>query len=123
MAGGIGPKTLVRWTLGLGSCATGAGEPLILGKWVKPGTHTDFIGNHWPNRRKCDTALIIKASVFVDSRLNVLSEGGFDKGDVKAELTELAIGQHKGYQTEEEITVFKTVGTALSDLAAACLVV
>jgi 1-pyrroline-2-carboxylate reductase [NAD(P)H] len=115
------------------SCATGAGEPLILGEWVKPGTHTDFVGNHSPNRRECDTALITKASVFVDSRVNVLSEAGellmpieegvFDKNDVKAELLELARGQHKGRQKEEEITVFKTVGTALSDLAAACLVV
>jgi 1-pyrroline-2-carboxylate reductase [NAD(P)H] len=115
------------------SCATGAGEPLILGEWVKLGTHTDFVGNHSPNRRECDTALISKASVFVDSRVNVLSEAGellipieegvFDNNDVKAELSELARGQHKGRQTEEEITVFKTVGTALSDLAAACLVV
>lgn len=115
------------------SCATGAGEPLILGEWVKSGTHTDFVGNHSPNRRECDTDLITKASVFVDSRLNVLSEAGellipveegvFSKDDVKAELTELARGQHIGRQTEEEITVFKTVGTALSDLAAACLVV
>jgi len=115
------------------SCATGAGEPLILGEWVKPGTHTDFVGNHSPQRRECDTALMIKASVFVDSRLNVLSEAGellipieegvFDKDDVKAELAELARGQHHGRQTEAEITVFKTVGTALSDLAAACLVV
>jgi len=115
------------------SCATGAGEPLILGEWVKPGTHTDFVGNHSPNRRECDSDLITKASVFVDSRLNVLSEAGellipieegvFSKDDVKAELAELARGQHNGRQTEAEITVFKTVGTALSDLAAACLVV
>jgi len=115
------------------SCATGAGEPLILGEWVKPGTHTDFVGNHSPNRRECDSDLITKANVFVDSRLNVLSEAGellipieegvFSKDDVKAELAELARGQHNGRQTEAEITVFKTVGTALSDLAAACLVV
>jgi len=115
------------------SCATGAGEPLILGEWVKPGTHTDFVGNHSPNRRECDTALITKSSVFVDSRINVLGEAGeilipieegaFNESDVKAELAELARGKHSGRQTEEEITVFKTVGTALSDLAAACLVV
>jgi len=115
------------------SCATGAGEPLILGKWVTPGTHTDFVGNHSPNRRECDTDLITKGSVFVDSRINVLSEAGelltpiqegvFSKNDIKAELAELARGQHNGRQTEKEITIFKTVGTALSDLAAAGLVV
>lgn len=115
------------------SCATGASEPLILGAWVKPGTHTDFVGNHAPNRRECDSELITKASVFVDSRLNVLNEAGellipieegvFSKEDVKAELAELASGKHSGRQNEQEITVFKTVGTALSDLAGACLVV
>ena len=115
------------------SCATGAGEPLILGEWVKSGTHTDFVGNHSPNRREYDTALIIKASVFIDSHMNVLSEAGellipieegaFSKGAVKAELAELARGQHIGRKTKEDITVFKTVGTALSDLAAACFAV
>jgi 1-pyrroline-2-carboxylate reductase [NAD(P)H] len=115
------------------SCATGAGEPLILGDWVQAGTHTDFVGNHAPNRRECDSNLITKASVFVDCRLNVLNEAGellipieegvFSKDDVKAELAELASGQHKGRENAEEITVFKTVGTALSDLAGACLVV
>lgn len=115
------------------SCATGASEPLILGNWIKPGTHTDFVGNHAPNRRECDSELITKASVFVDSRLNVLNEAGellipitegiFSADDVKAELAQLTTGEHSGRQSEDEITVFKTVGTALSDLAGACLVV
>lgn len=115
------------------SCATGAAEPLILGEWIKPGTHTDFVGNHAPNRRECDTDLITKSSVFVDSRLNVLNEAGellipieegvFSEESVKAELKELANGTHQGRQNDDEITVFKTVGTALSDLAGACLVV
>jgi len=115
------------------SCATGASEPIILGKWVKPGTHTDFVGNHAPNRRECDSELITKSCVFVDSRLNVLNEAGellipiaegvFSADNVKAELAQLACSEHSGRQNEEEITVFKTVGTALSDLAGACLVV
>ncbi len=115
------------------SCATGASEPLILGEWIKAGTHTDFVGNHAPNRRECDSNLITKAAVFVDSRLNVLNEAGellipieegvFSAEDVKAELAELASGKHSGRQNDDEITVFKTVGTALSDLAGACLVV
>jgi len=115
------------------SCATGADKPLILGEWVKAGTHCDFVGNHSPNRRECDTDLITKSSVFVDSRLNVLNEAGellipiaegvFSQDNVKAELAELVRGEYNGRQTEEEITLFKTVGTALSDLAGACLVV
>jgi hypothetical protein len=61
--------------------------------------------------------------LFLSRSIDGKLKGVFNKDDVKAELTELARGQHNGRQTEAEITVFKTVGTALSDLAAACLVV
>lgn len=114
------------------SCATGAGEPLILGDWVQPGTHTDFVGNHEAQRRECDSKLVAKASLFVDSRANTLSEAGellipiaegrINASDVKAELAELCRGDHLGRSNEQEITLFKAVGTALSDLAGATLV-
>lgn len=115
------------------SCATGAEQPLIYGDWIKPGTHTDFVGNHASSRRECDSTLICKSSLFVDSRLNVLAEAGevlipiteglITQQHIQAELTELCRGEHPGRKNEHEITVFKSVGTALSDLAAALLVV
>ncbi|WP_444994055.1 ornithine cyclodeaminase family protein [Aliikangiella sp. IMCC44359] len=114
------------------SCATGSAEPLILGEWVRPGTHCDLIGNHSADRRECDSSLVVKSSVYVDSRLNVLSEAGellipieegvFAPNMVKAELSELCSKQTSGRESPEEITLFKSVGTALSDLLAAHLV-
>lgn len=114
------------------SCATGSPEPLFPGSWVTPGTHTDFVGNHHKNCRECDTNLVINAQVFVDSRLNVFNEAGellmpvaegrFSLDEVKAELSELCLGKVGGRQSDDEITLFKSVGSALADLAGARLV-
>ena len=114
------------------SCATGAHDPIILGAWVRPGTHTDFFGNHERTGRECDSALVEKASVYVDSRVNVLNEAGellipmeegrFKAEGIVAELAELCSGAVPGRRSDDEITLFKSVGTALSDLAAAHLV-
>lgn len=114
------------------SCATGSHEPIIFGAWVRPGTHVDLIGNHERDGRECDTELVVKARVFVDSRANVLNEAGeilipiaegrMTETDVIAELSELCSGAVAGRGTADEVTLFKSVGTALSDLAAARLV-
>ena len=114
------------------SCATGSKQPLFPGPWVKAGTHTDFIGNHEKQARECDTELIARARVYVDSRANCLNEAGeilipiaegrITEAHVLAELAELCSGKVAGRRNAQEITVFKSVGTALSDLAAACLV-
>jgi 1-pyrroline-2-carboxylate reductase [NAD(P)H] len=114
------------------SCVTASHEPIVLGAWVQPGTHTDFFGNHEKNGRECDTALVAKARVYVDSRANVLNEAGellipieegrFRAEDIVGELADLCGGKVAGRGSDEEITLFKSVGTALSDLAAARLV-
>ena len=114
------------------SCVTGAHDPIILGDWVRPGTHTDFFGNHERTGRECDTNLVVKARVFVDSRANVLNEAGeilipieegrFDAGAIVGELADLCSGAVSGRGSDDEITLFKSVGTALSDLATAQLV-
>lgn len=114
------------------SCATAAKEPLILGEWVKPGSHTDFFGNHERTNRECDSELVVKSRVYVDSRDNVMNEGGeilvpLEEGRISAdhivgELSDLCAGRVKGRQSGDEITLFKSVGTALSDLGAALLV-
>ncbi|BBN81695.1 ornithine cyclodeaminase [Pseudoalteromonas sp. A25] len=112
------------------SCATGAKKPLFDGAWLSEGTHIDLIGNHHHDARECDSATIARANVFVDSRINVLKEAGellipikegiFSQSDVIAELSEM----HKlQWQRQvDQITVFKSVGMALSDLLAAGLV-
>jgi 1-pyrroline-2-carboxylate reductase [NAD(P)H] len=110
-------------------CATGSPEILVKGAWVRPGTHTDFLGNHHATKRECDTELVTRARVFVDTRANCfneageilvpISEGAFSKEQVVGELAELCAGSVAGRQTAEEITLFKSVGCALGDLCGA----
>jgi 1-pyrroline-2-carboxylate reductase [NAD(P)H] len=114
------------------SCATAAHDPVILGDWIRAGTHVDLIGNHERDGRECDSELVVRSRVHVDSRANVLNEAGeilipmaegrIGEDHVVAELSELCSGAAPGRVGAEEITLFKSVGTALSDLAAAHLV-
>jgi 1-pyrroline-2-carboxylate reductase [NAD(P)H] len=113
-------------------CATASRSPIILGDWVRAGTLASFIGNHERDARECDTEMVVKSRVYVDSRTNVLEEAGellipIDEGRwseaaTVGELAELCAGTVKGRATDDEITLFKSVGTALADLAAARLV-
>jgi ornithine cyclodeaminase len=115
------------------SCATTACEPLVRGGWVRPGTHVDLAGAFTPQMRECDDALVAAARVFVDTYAGALQEGGdlvqplasgaIARGHVLAELAELVRGEHPGRAGAAEVTLFKSVGTALEDLAAARLVV
>ncbi|GAB4514446.1 MAG: ornithine cyclodeaminase family protein [Roseibium sp.] len=113
------------------SAATLSTEPLIKGVYVKPGTHVDLVGAFKPSMRESDDELVRKASVFVDTRDGCLSEGGdivqplkagvITPQDVRADLYELCRGEHPGRRSDEEITLFKSVGAALEDLAGARL--
>jgi 1-pyrroline-2-carboxylate reductase [NAD(P)H] len=114
------------------SCATAAKQPVILGAWIRPGTHADFIGNHERANRETDTELVVKSRVYVDSRANTMNEAGeilipiaegrITEAHVVGELADLCAGRVDGRRADDEITLFKSVGTALSDLAAAGLV-
>lgn len=109
--------------------ATGSHEPLVCGDWVRPGTHTDFIGNHHATKRECDTALVLKSRVYADSRTNCfkeageilvpISEGVYRKEDIVGELTEMCAGTIALRQNADEITLFKSIGMAMSDLVGA----
>lgn len=111
--------------------ATGSHEPLVLGEWVQPGTHTDFIGNHHATKRECDTALVTKARVYVDSHVNAMkeageilvpiSEGAFAKEEIVSDLVGMCKGGAPLRQGADEITLFKSIGMALSDLVGAGL--
>jgi ornithine cyclodeaminase len=113
------------------SAATLATEPLIKGEWVRPGTHVDLVGGYTPQMREGDDELIVKASVYVDTRDGALSEAGdvvvpiaraLLKPEDVADLRDLCRGERPGRRTASEITVFKSVGAALEDLAAAIVV-
>lgn len=90
------------------------------------------MGNHNHDKRECDTELILKSSVYVDSKINVFAEAGellipvaegvYSIDSVVGELAQLCKNQLSGRKDEQEISLFKTVGTALADLVGAQLV-
>ncbi|MEP7453037.1 ornithine cyclodeaminase family protein [Phyllobacterium sp. SB3] len=107
-------------------------EPLILGKHLKAGAHVDLIGAFTPTMRESDDECIKRARVFVDTKDGALKEGGdivqpikagvVDSSHVIGDLFDLTRGTIKGRQSAAEITLFKSVGAALEDLAAGILV-
>ncbi len=106
------------------SCATLATAPLIQGAWLKPGTHLDLIGAFTPAMREADAVAVQRAAVFIDTEAALHEAGelvGYDASGVRGTLTQLCRGE-AGRSGEDEITLFKSVGVALEDLAAAVLV-
>ncbi|SDP29419.1 ornithine cyclodeaminase [Phyllobacterium sp. YR620] len=107
-------------------------EPLVLGRHLKPGAHVDLIGAFTPTMRESDDECVRRARVFVDTKDGALKEGGdivqpikagvVSKEHVIGDLFDLTRGTMKGRQSAEEITLFKSVGAALEDLAAGILV-
>jgi ornithine cyclodeaminase/alanine dehydrogenase-like protein (mu-crystallin family) len=112
------------------SCATLATEPLIQGRWLAPGSHLDLIGSFTPAMREADDACFAGAGLWIDTEealaksgdlLGPLSRGVLAAADVRGTLATLALGEAAGRRNATERTVFKSVGTALEDLAAAML--
>ncbi len=114
-------------------CATGAKTPLFDGNNLTAGTHIDCLGNHIVDARECDTATVLRARVYVDSLTNTLAEAGellmpiaegdFNKQEIIGELADMCKDSQLLRQSDDEITLFKSVGTAISDLVAAYQVV
>ncbi|MEO8674946.1 MAG: ornithine cyclodeaminase family protein [Casimicrobiaceae bacterium] len=112
------------------SCATLSSAPLVLGAWLAPGVHLDLVGAFHAGMRETDDAAMRRADVIVvDHRNAVLAEGGdlvqalasgaITQDDIAADLADLARGRHPGRTSDDQVTVFKSVGFALEDLAAA----
>jgi ornithine cyclodeaminase len=104
-------------------------EPVIRREWVAAGAHINAIGTFSPKARELDTATMVGASVFVDRResafneagdyLIAAAEGAIGPESIRAELGEVLIEKHPGRTSEDEITIFKSLGLAMEDLAAA----
>ena len=115
------------------SCATLATEPLVLGAWLKPGQHLDLVGAFTPDMAETDDAAIARARVYVDTREGAIVEAGELVGaikrgvigemDIQGDLFDLTRGAVEGRAEADEITLFKSVGTALEDFAAATLAI
>ncbi|MBO6891401.1 MAG: ornithine cyclodeaminase family protein [Roseibium sp.] len=113
------------------SAATLSSTPLVKGDLLKPGAHVDLVGAFKPTMRESDDLLARRAEIFVDTREGCLSEGGdivqplqsgvISPDDVRADLFDLARDLHSGRSSEEAVTMFKSVGAALEDLAGAML--
>ena len=113
------------------SCATLAERPVIKGAWLKPGVHLDLIGSFTPFMREADDEVFRKGRVWLDTYdalkesgelLDPIRDGVIKADDIAGSLAELCRGERKGRTSDKEITVFKAVGNALSDIAAAGLV-
>ena len=113
------------------SCATLATEPLVQGRWLPPGSHLDLIGSFTPAMREADDACFAGARLYVDTDealrksgdlLGPMTRGVFDAAQVCGTLAGLCQRSAAGRRSPQERTVFKSVGTALEDLAAAMLV-
>jgi ornithine cyclodeaminase len=113
------------------SCATLATAALVHGAWLRPGTHLDLVGSFTPAMREADDACFAGAALYVDTEealkksgdlLQPLANGVLAPQDLRGTLATLARGEARGRSSPAERTVFKSVGTALEDLAAAILV-
>jgi len=105
--------------------ATTSTAPLFNGSDLQPGSHVTAIGSHTPQAHEVDVFTVQRATVVVDSREACLAEAGeiiIPKARIHAELGEIVNGSKPGRQSNEEITLFKSVGVAVQDAAAAAFV-
>jgi len=109
--------------------ATSSAEPVLAREWLKPGAHVNAVGGRPPQMTELDTATIADSAFYVDRRESAEAEAGdyraavesgaIGPDHIRAELGELVIGVKPGRSSEEEITVFRSLGLAVEDLAAA----
>ena len=108
---------------------TMAPQPILKGDWLAPGVHINAVGSSIKSTRELDTAAVVKSRLFVDRRESTLNEAGdflFPKAEgainddhIQGELGEILLGQIKGRKTVEEITLFKSLGLGVEDIASA----
>jgi alanine dehydrogenase len=115
------------------TCATSATLPVLAGKWLRAGTFVDLVGSFSPLKREADDEVMKRSLIFVDTLQGALTEAGdivdpmargiIDRDHIKGELADLVNMRANGRTTVDEIIMFKSVGTALEDLAAAQMIV
>jgi len=108
---------------------TSAREPVLLGRWLNPGTHVNLVGSHDREHRECDRKLVAESRLYVDKRSSAITDAGeimealeshaITPGHMVAELGEVVENAEMGRQSKNEITVFKSVGIISQDLLAA----
>jgi alanine dehydrogenase len=111
------------------SCATLATDPLVSGAWLRAGQHLDLVGAFTPQMHEADGNALKRSRIFVDTYAGAMAESGeiidavasglITREDIIADLAALVRGEVVGRKSNDDITLFKSVGTALEDLAAA----
>jgi alanine dehydrogenase len=109
--------------------ATTSDKPFLMSHWVRAGTHINAMGANAPTKSEIDPGLMKRARIFVDFKeqvlaeagdvINVIKSGELKESEISAELGELVVGTKNGRNSAEEITLFKSVGVAIEDLALA----
>ena len=108
---------------------TSAREPVVAGAWLKPGAHVNAVGSSVPFARELDTAAVVRSRLYVDRRESTLNEAGdflipkkegaVDDSHIVGEIGEVLIGKVPGRRSPEEVTLFKSLGLAVEDVASA----
>jgi ornithine cyclodeaminase len=108
---------------------TASPEPVVRREWLKPGVHVNAVGSSVPTARELDSQTVVDASLFVDRRESTLNEAGdflvpqreglVGPDHIRGELGELVLGTVEGRRSDDEITLFKSLGIGVEDLAAA----
>ncbi|HEU4798295.1 MAG TPA: ornithine cyclodeaminase family protein [bacterium] len=112
--------------------ATSSPTPVLEGRWIADGAHINAVGAPRPDWRELDTAAVARARLFVDSRagavvesgdiIQALKEGAIDEGNIRAEIGEVLAGRMAGRTSPRDITLFKSLGMAVEDVATAAYV-
>jgi ornithine cyclodeaminase len=108
---------------------TSSREPIVERGWLAPGAHLNAVGSSVPSARELDVATVVEASLFVDRRESTVNESGdylaaaeqagIGPEHIRAEIGEVLAGMHPGRTGDDELTLFKSLGLAVEDLAAA----
>ena len=108
---------------------TSAAEPVVLGKWLSPGAHVNVVGYGGPGAREVDVEALVRSRLYVDRRESIANEGGefivarregaVDEDHIVGELGEVLLGSAPARGAAEDITMFRSLGLAIEDLAAA----
>lgn len=111
------------------TAVSGAREPILEGAWLAPGTHVNLVGSSGPGPTECDHDLVVRSRFIADSREGVLAQGAeflyakaaglIDDSHVVGEIGQVLAGDLEGRQSADQITVYKSLGHVVQDLAAA----
>ncbi len=108
---------------------TSSRDPVLFGEWIAPGAHVNVVGSIGPSAREVDTAAMVRSRFYVDRRESTLNEAGdflipkqegaIGDDHIRGEIGEVLLGRAAGRQSPEEITLFRSLGLAVEDVAAA----